>query len=98
MIGIKNIPNKVVRVLNIVAVKDDTVKYMPNADWKKTIGMDNLFGRCAIDVFKNESDKVVNRPIEIFTHTNIFKDDFIEKKMLPYLNANNGIGAKEARY
>ena len=28
---------------------------------------------------------------------NIFKDDFIEQIMLPYLNANNGIGYIEGR-
>lgn len=89
-------PYKVGRVLNIVARGDDAVKYMPKANWKKLVGMDNLFGQCAIKGFDNQSDKVVNRPLEILTHTNIFKDDFIEQIMLPYLNVNNGIGTKEA--
>lgn len=92
----EHIPNKVGRVLNIVAGKDDAVKYMPNNDWKKLIGLDPLFGQCAIAGFNDSSDKVVNRKIDILTHTNIFKDDFIEQIMLPYLNANNGIGRKEA--
>lgn len=92
----KNMPYKVGRVLNIVACGDDAVKYMPKANWKKLVGMDNLFGQCAIKGFDNQSDKVVNRPLEILTHTNIFKDDFIEQIMLPYLNVNNGIGTKEA--
>lgn len=92
----KNMPYKVGRVLNIVACGDDAVKHMPKANWKKLVGMDNLFGQCAIKGFDHQSDKVVNRSLEILTHTNIFKDDFIEQIMLPYLNVNNGIGTKEA--
>lgn len=92
----QNIPLKVGNVLNIVAEGDDAVKYMPNADWKKIVGMDTLFGQCGIKGFTNTSDKVINRPFEILTHTNIFKDDFIEKIMLPYLNAHNGLGYREA--
>lgn len=91
----KNMPYKVGRVLNIVTRGDDAVKYMPKANWKKLVGMDNLFGQCAINGFDHQSDKVVNRSLEILTHTNIFKDDFIEQIMLPYLNVNNGIGTKE---
>lgn len=76
---------------------DDAVKYMPKTDWKRLIGMDTLFGQCGIKGFSKESERVVNRPLQILTHTNIFKDDFIEQIMLPYLNANNGIGYIEAR-
>lgn len=93
----QNIPLKVGRVLNIVAEGDDAVKYMPKTDWKKLVGMDTLFGQCGIKGFSNVSERVVNRPFQILTHTNIFKDDFIEQIMLPYLNANNGIGYIEGR-
>lgn len=92
----KNMPYKVGRVLNIVARGDDAVKYMPEANWKELVGMDKLFGQCAIYGFECQSGKVVNRPLEILTHTNIFRDDFIEQIMLPYLNINNGIGTREA--
>lgn len=92
----QNIPCKVGNVLNIVAKGDDAVKFMPNGDWKKFFGVDSLCGQCAIDGFEVTSDKVVNRPFEILTHTNIFKDDFIEQKLLPYLNAHNGLGILEA--
>ena len=93
----QNIPLKVGRVLNIVAEGDDAVKYMPKTDWKKLVGMDTLFGQSGIKGFSKESERVVNRPFQILTHTNIFKDDFIEQIMLPYLNANNGIGYIEGR-
>lgn len=92
----KNMPNKVGSVLNIVAGGDDAVKYMPKANWKQLIGMDPLFGQCAIDGFKFINDNISNRKFEILSHTNIFKDDFIETVLLPYLNANNGIGKKES--
>ena len=89
-------PNKVGSVLTIVAGGDDAVKYMPKANWKQLIGMDPLFGQCAIDGFKFINDNISNRKFEILSHTNIFKDDFIETVLLPYLNANNGIGKKES--
>lgn len=92
----KHIPSRVGRVLNIVAGGDDAVKYMPKTDWKKLIGMDNLFGKGAVEGVFNESEYVENRKLEILTHTNIFKDDIIEQVFLPYLNANNGIANKDA--
>lgn len=92
------IPNKVGRVLNVVADGDDIVKYMPEGGWKKLIGMDSLFGQGAIDGITNVSQKVENRKLEILTHTNIFKNDIIEQVFLPYLNANNGIAYREAKY
>lgn len=90
------IPKRIGRVLNIVAGGDDAVKYMPNTDWKKLIGMDTLFGKGAIDGIEKVSEFVENRELEILTHTNIFKDDIIEQIFLPYLNVNNGIAYREA--
>lgn len=86
------IPFKVNNVLNIVAQRDGAVRFMPASDWKKAIGMDTLCGKGAIDGIAKTSDKVVNRPIEILTHTNIFKDDFIQRILLPYINANCNSG------
>lgn len=86
------IPFKVNNVLNIVAPRDGAVKFMPSADWKKAIGMDTLCGKGAIEGIDKTSDKVVNRRIEILTHTNIFKDDFIQRILLPYINANCNSG------
>lgn len=90
-----HMPHKVGRILNIVAGNDDAVKYMPKSDMKKLIGMDPLFGRGAIDGIHCQSERILNRKFDILTHTNIFKDDIIEKVFLPFLNANNGIGHKE---
>lgn len=92
------IPKRIGRVLNIVAGGDDAVKYMPNTDWKKLIGMDTLFGKGAIDGIEKVSEFVENRELEILTHTNIFKDDIIEQIFLPYLNVNNGIAYREATH
>lgn len=86
------IPYKVNNVLNIVAPRDGAVRFMPASDWKKVIGMDPLCGKGAIDGIAKTSDKVVNRQIEILTHTNIFKDDFIQRILLPYINANCNSG------
>lgn len=91
-----HIPRRIGRVLNIVAGNDDAVKYMPDTDWKKLIGMDPLFGKGAIDGVNCESAYVENKKLDILTHTNIFKDDIIEKIFLPYLNVNNGIANREA--
>lgn len=91
-----NVPCKIGRVLNIQTDGDDAVKYMPNTNWKRLVGMDSLFGQGAIHGIQNISSNVENRKIEILTHSNIFKDDFIETILLPYLNVNNGIGYKES--
>lgn len=91
-------PKIVGRVLNIVAGGDDAVKFMPEGGWTKLVGLDQLFGKGAIDGIKEESDKVENRKLDILTHTNIFKDDIIEQVFLPFLNVNNGIAYKEAIY
>ena len=90
------IPDKVGRVLNIVAMGDDAVKFMPKGDWKSVVGIDKLCGKAAIDGFTNISSNVINRPIEILNHSNIFKDDFIEQILLPYLNANGDMGNRDA--
>lgn len=91
-----HVPCRIGRVLNIVAEGDDAVKYMPETDWKRLVGMDTLFGKGALEGIKCETAEVENRKIDILTHTNIFKDDVIEKVFLPYLNACNGIANREA--
>lgn len=83
-------PMKVNNVLNITAPRDGAVKFMPDGDWKTFVGMDKLYGKGAIDGINNTSEKIQNRQIEILTHTNIFKDDFIQQILLPYINANCG--------
>lgn len=85
-------PYKVNNVLNIITPNDGAVKFMPEGDWKTIIGMDSLCGKGAIDGITATSSKVVNRQVEILTHTNIFKDDFIQQILLPYINANCGTG------
>lgn len=83
------------RLVNITTGNDDTVKYMPNTDWKKLVGMDTLFGQCAIKGFGAVNKNLDNVRQDILTHTNIFKMDFINQIMLPTLNANNGILLRE---
>lgn len=86
------IPYKVNHVLNLTTPNDGAVRFMPEGDWKKVIGMDKLCGRGAIDGIAATSAKVTNRQVEILTHTNIFKNDFIQQILLPYINANCGTG------
>ena len=52
-------------------------------------------GRSAIVGFKHTSANVVNRPIDLLGHSNIFKTEIIDQIILPYLNANNGMGNRE---
>lgn len=89
------IPDKVGRVLNIQAEGDEAVRFMPNGNWKRWLMMDKLCGRSAIVGFKHTSANVVNRPIDLLGHSNIFKTDIIDQIILPYLNANNGMGNRE---
>lgn len=90
------IPDKVGRVLNIQAESDEAVRFMPKGNWKRWLMMDKLCGRSAIVGFKHTSANVVNRPIELLGHSNIFKTDIIDHIILPYLNANNGMGNRDA--
>lgn len=81
------------RVLNIVALGDDAVKYMPEGDWKRLFGMDTMFGRSGLDGH-NLSDKnkiVTEKQLNILTHTNAIKKDIIETIIMPFMNANHGI-------
>lgn len=71
------IPDKVGRVLNIQAESDEAVRFMPKGNWKRWLMMDKLCGRSAIVGFKHTSANVVNRPIELLGHSNIFKTDII---------------------
>ena len=76
------------KVYNTIAPNDEYVKFLPNADWKKLIGMSKLFGRSGVEGFNNESQMLVQSSNEIFTHTNTIKRDILETKWLPFLNAN----------
>ncbi|MCL2650771.1 MAG: hypothetical protein FWD60_07080 [Candidatus Azobacteroides sp.] len=76
------------KVYNTIAPNDEYVKFLPNADWKKLIGMSKLFGRSGVEGFNNESPMLEQRSNEIFTHTNTIKRDILETKWLPFLNAN----------
>ena len=84
------------RLVNVTTGRDDAVWYMPNTDWKRLVGMDKLFGKCAIDGFISKVEGMNDLKMDILTHTNIFKMDFINHIMLPMLNVNNGIQNREA--
>lgn len=83
-------PEMVGRVLNVLSLKDSAVKMMPNSPFKKYLGMSTDFGRCGLEKIENQQI-VSNKEFDIFTHTNILKDDFLETIFLPFINANVGI-------
>jgi len=75
-------------VYNTIAPNDEYVKYMPETELKRFIGMSNTFGQAGIKGFNNESPMLTQSSFEIFTHTNTIKRDIIEQKWMPFLNAN----------
>lgn len=83
-------PTMVGRVLNVLSVKDSAVRMMPNSSYKNYIGMSSNFGRCGLKKIENQYI-VSNKEFDIFTHTNILKEDFLETIFLPFINTNAGI-------
>lgn len=83
-------PNMVGRVLNVMSLNDSDVKMMPDSSYKKYIGMSSDFGKCGLEKIENQQI-VSNKEFNIFTHSNILKDDFLETIFLPFINANVGI-------
>lgn len=83
-------------VYNMIAPKDEWVKFMPDTDLKRYIGMDPLFGSAGLNGFENQCSIVTQSTNEIFTHTNTIKRDIIETKWMPFLNANRWSLSMEA--
>ena len=81
------------KVYNMIAPNDEYVRFMPNADWKKMLGMSTLFGKSGVEGFSTETSMLVQSRNDIFTHNNTIKRDIIETKWMPFLNAN-----KDAMY
>lgn len=52
--------------------------------------MSSDFGKCGLEKIENQQI-VSNKEFNIFTHSNILKDDFLETIFLPFINANVGI-------
>lgn len=52
--------------------------------------MSSDFGKCGLKKIENQQI-VSNKEFDIFTHSNILKDDFLETIFLPFINANVGI-------
>lgn len=75
-------------VYNTVAPNDEYVKYMPESDLKKYIGMSNIFGTSGVHGFSNKTPILTQNKYEILNHNNSFKRDMIESKWMPFLNAN----------
>jgi hypothetical protein len=75
-------------VYNTIAPNDEFVKYMPDTELKRFIGMSNTFGKAGINGFEKESSMLFQSSNEIFSHTNTIKRDIIEQKWMPFLNAN----------
>lgn len=84
---------RVGRVLNIVASKDDVVRFMPEDDWKTFVGIDKICGRSGRDGynFSSKNNIVSEKKIDILNHTNIIKKDIIDTIMIPFINVNMGI-------
>lgn len=75
-------------VYNSIAPEDEFVKFMPSTSLKKFIGMSADFGKAGVKGFSNETTMLTQSTNKIFTHTNTIKRDIIEKKWMPFLNAN----------
>lgn len=75
-------------VFNTVAKNDEWVRYMPQSDLRTLVGMSTLFGDSGVEGFKSTSPMISADGYEIFNHNNTIKPDIIEKKWMPYLNAN----------
>lgn len=85
----KHFLTNVSRVLNEIAPNDQYVKFMPNSDFKKYIGMDTLFGNSGTTGFAKKYDSIlIESTNNIFDHNNVIKRDIIETKWMPFLNAN----------
>jgi hypothetical protein len=75
-------------VYNTIAPNDEFVKFMPNSELKKYVGMSNAFGKAGIEGFESKSSMLHQSSYNILSHTNSIKRDIIETKWMPYLNAN----------
>lgn len=80
---------KVGRVLNIHSPNDNWVKKMPDTSLKKYIGMDTLFGAAGHKGFSDGHRFLIQRQLDILTHTNTIKRDIIETVWMPFLNNNH---------
>ena len=76
------------RIYNNIAPNDEFVKYMPEKNWKKIIGMSPLFGQAGVKGFNQQTNMIFQSENKIFTHTNTIKRDVIESKWMPFLKAN----------
>jgi hypothetical protein len=76
------------KVYNMIAPNDEYVKYMPETDLKKVLGMSATFGSAGLKGFSQQSNLIVQSTNSIFTHTNTIKRDIIETKWMPFINAN----------
>ena len=79
----------------MIAPNDEYVKYMPETDLKKYIGMSNIFGTAGKDGFKSETPMLMQSENNIFNHSNTIKRDIIETKWMPFLNANTNSYERE---
>jgi hypothetical protein len=75
-------------VYNMIAPNDEYVKYMPETELKKYIGMSPLFGKAGVEGFLSKTPMLTQSKNTIFTHSNTIKRDIIETKWMPFLNAN----------
>lgn len=94
-------PQKVGRILNISSKNDNAVKLMPKCSWIKENLMgdrDGIFGKIGYTGIKKlqVSDNYINnKEVGMLNHCNVFKDEILEGVIMPFLNANLGVGMRE---
>jgi len=82
-------------VYNMIAPNDEYVKYMPETDLKKYIGMSDIFGIAGKVGFNTTTPILTQSKNKIFNHSNTIKRDIIESKWMPFLNANTNSYERE---
>jgi hypothetical protein len=74
-------------VYNMIAPNDGYVRFMPETNLTKYIGMSTIFGKAGLKGFTSNSKMLTQSTNTIFNHTNTIKPDIIETKWMPFLNA-----------
>jgi len=74
-------------VYNMIAPNDEYVRFMPETNLTKYIGMSTIFGKAGLKGFTSDSKMLTQSTNTIFNHTNTIKSDIIETKWMPFLNA-----------
>lgn len=80
---IERVPQHVRQVLNVTSPNDGWVKRMKCA---KVVTGRKLYGCAGVCGLLHTNKNVRNMELPILNHTNIFKNDFMESVMMPFIN------------